>query len=244
MTVSTTHRPQLFYTTAPGPCPYLPDRLERKVITELSGDNASALHDRLSRAGFRRSHNIAYAPVCAGCQACVPIRIPVAEFTPDRTQRRTLRRHADLIVREHPPVVTAEQYALFCVYQESRHEDGDMALMSFDDYRTMVESSPVETSLLEFRDGANRLVGVSLIDRLADGLSAVYTFYDPADEHRSYGTFSILWLVGYGNALRLPYLYLGYWVPGSAKMSYKSRYRPAEIMRGGHWERVSPPQPA
>lgn len=238
MTVSTTHRPQLFYTTPPAPCPYLPGRVERKVITELSGSEANALHDRLSRAGFRRSHNIAYAPVCAGCHACVPIRIPVAAFQPDRTQKRTLRQHADLRIVETAARATSEQYALFNAYQNSRHEDGDMALMSFEDYRSMIESSPVETSLIEFRTPQDRLVCVSLIDRLSDGLSAVYTFFDPAEPHKSYGSHSILWLISYTTAQNLSFLYLGYWVRDSTKMAYKARYRPSEVMMSGHWERL------
>jgi len=233
------HRPQLFYTTEPSPCPYLPGRTERKVMTELTGSDVDQLHDRLSHAGFRRSHGIVYAPVCHGCQSCIPIRLPVAEFVPDRTMRRVRRDHADLVVTERPIVATEEQYALFRAYQAHRHGDGDMALMGLDDYQSMVETSPVETSLFEFRSRDGRLVCVSLVDMLSDGLSAVYTFYDPADTHRSYGTASILWLIAETARRNKPYLYLGYWVPGSTKMGYKSRFNPAEILRNGHWHRLA-----
>lgn len=233
MTVSTS--PRLFYTTSPMPCPYLPGRQERKVITELTGPDALALHDRLSQAGFRRSHSIAYAPVCAGCQACVPIRVPVQRFITDRTQRRLLRRHAGMTIQEVPPQATAEQYELFKRYQASRHASGDMAQMSASDYRAMVEDSPVATSLHEFRDANGALLCVSLVDELSDGLSAVYTFFETTDPRASYGTFSILVLIEETKRRNLPHLYLGYWVRESDKMAYKARFQPAEIMRGGHW---------
>lgn len=238
--VMSAHRPQLFYTTEPSPCPYLPDRLERKVITELSGLEADDLHDRLSRAGFRRSHGIVYAPVCNGCQACIPIRIPVAEFEPDRTMRRLQRSLGDLSVSERPIIATMEQYELFQAYQERRHNDGDMALMGLDDYQAMIETSPVETSLFEFRTSDGQLVCVSLVDMLSDGLSAVYTFYSIDNPQRSYGTTSILWLLEETARREKTHLYLGYWVPGSPKMSYKSRFRPAEILRAGQWKRLTP----
>ena len=168
-------RPQFFYTTAPLPCPYLAGRTERKVVTEITGPDAEALHDRLSRAGFRRSHNIAYAPVCPSCQACMPIRIPVATFQPDRTLRRIARANALLEGFEVPARATAEQFQLFQRYQQARHGDGDMATMSFYDYRAMVEDTPIETFIVEFRDPDDRLVGACLTDRLGDGLSAVYS---------------------------------------------------------------------
>ena len=168
-------RPQFFYTTAPLPCPYLAGRTERKVVTEITGPDADALHDRLSRAGFRRSHNIAYAPVCPSCQACIPIRIPVATFQPDRTLRRIWRANALLEGFEVPARATAEQFQLFQRYQQARHGDGDMATMSFYDYRAMVEDTPIETFIIEFRDPDDRMVSACLADRLGDGLSAVYS---------------------------------------------------------------------
>ena len=231
-------RPQFFYTTAPLPCPYLPGRTERKIVTELSGTEAEALHERLSRAGFRRSHNIAYAPVCPGCQACVPIRVVSEDFTPDRTQRRILRANADLAVSEMPARATAEQFTLFQRYQKNRHADGDMAAMGYYDYRAMIEDTPISTGILEFRDARDRLLGACLTDWLADGLSAVYSFFDTDQEKRSLGTFAVLWLIGRARSLGLPYVYLGYWVPESRKMAYKARFRPSEILISGAWNRL------
>jgi len=231
-------RPQFFYTTAPLPCPYLPGRTERKIVTELSGTEAEALHERLSRAGFRRSHNIAYAPVCPGCQACVPIRVVSEEFTPDRTQRRILRANADLTVSEMPARATAEQFTLFQRYQKNRHADGDMAAMGYYDYRAMIEDTPISTGILEFRDAQDRLLGACLTDWLADGLSAVYSFFDTDEDKRSLGTFAVLWLIGRARSLGLPYVYLGYWVPESRKMAYKARFRPSEILMSGAWHRL------
>ena len=231
-------RPQFFYTTAPLPCPYLPGRTERKIVTELSGTEAEALHERLSRAGFRRSHNIAYAPVCPGCQACVPIRVVSEEFTPDRTQRRILRANADLTISEMPARATAEQFSLFQRYQKNRHADGDMAAMGYYDYRAMIEDTPITTGILEFRDEQDRLLGACLTDWLADGLSAVYSFFDTDEDKRSLGTFAVLWLIGRARSLGLPYVYLGYWVPESRKMAYKARFRPSEILISGAWHRL------
>ncbi|MCA3275323.1 MAG: arginyltransferase [Roseomonas sp.] len=231
-------RPQFFYTTAPLPCPYLPGRTERKIVTELSGTEAEALHERLSRAGFRRSHNIAYAPVCPGCQACVPIRVVSEDFTPDRTQRRILRANADLTISEMPARATAEQFTLFQRYQKTRHADGDMAAMGYYDYRAMIEDTPISTGILEFRDARDRLLGACLTDWLADGLSAVYSFFDTDEDKRSLGTFAVLWLIGRARSLGLPYVYLGYWVPESRKMAYKARFRPSEILMSGAWHRL------
>jgi arginyl-tRNA--protein-N-Asp/Glu arginylyltransferase len=232
-------RPQFFYTTAPLPCPYLEDRLERKLVTELTGADAEALHDRLSRAGFRRSHNIAYAPVCPGCQACIPIRIDARAFAPNRTQRRIAAANAAVEGFEVPPRATTEQFALFQRYQAARHADGDMAAMGFYDFRAMVEDTPIETSVIEFRDPDDSLVAACLTDKLSDGLSAVYSFFEPKHARRSLGTFMVLWLVRRARALALPHVYLGYWVPESRKMAYKAAFRPVEILWGGQWRRLA-----
>jgi arginine-tRNA-protein transferase len=239
-------RPQFFYTTAPLPCPYVQGRTERKVVTEITGPDAETLHDRLSRAGFRRSHNIAYAPVCPSCQSCVPIRIPVADFQPGRTLRRIAQANVALEGFEVPARATAEQFQLFQRYQQLRHGDGDMATMSFYDYRAMVEDTPIETLIVEFREADDRLVGACLTDRLGDGLSAVYSFFAPAEgqsqaaqDRRSLGTYTILWLIARARALGLPYVYLGYWVPESRKMAYKARFRPSEILVGGTWRMLT-----
>jgi len=235
MTYKPPRRPQFFYTTAPLPCPYVPGRTERKVVTEITGPDADALHDRLSRAGFRRSHNIAYAPVCPSCQACVPIRIPVKLFQPDRTLRRIARANSGVEGFEVPARATAEQFHLFQRYQSVRHGEGDMATMSFYDYRAMVEDTPIETFMVEFRDPDDSMIGACLTDRLGDGLSAVYSFFIPGVEKRSLGTYTILWLIERARGLGLPYVYLGYWVPESRKMAYKARFRPSEILMGGMW---------
>lgn len=242
MTYTSPRHPQLFYTTAPMPCPYLAGRMERKVVTEIGGPDAVPFHNRLSRAGFRRSHTIAYAPVCAGCTACTPIRVPVARFTPSRTQIRAQRRNAGLRPQRIPPAATPEQFNLFSVYQSTRHEGGDMASMTFPDYRAMVEDTPIETFMIEFRDDDGRLACVALVDQLDDGLSAVYDFYDPALQRRSLGTFAVLHLIEYTRTLGLPHLYLGYWISESRKMAYKARFRPAQIMTRGVWHDLDPAQ--
>ncbi len=233
-------RPQFFYTTAPLPCPYVEGRIERKVVTEITGPDADDVHDRLSRAGFRRSHNIAYAPVCPSCSACVPIRIPVARFTPGRTQRKCLRANSLVEGFDVPAHATTEQYALFGHYQAARHGEGDMAAMTFFDYRAMIEDTPIETFVVEFREPDDRLVGACLTDRLADGLSAVYSFFDPALDRRSLGSYSVMWLVEKARSLGLPYVYLGYWVADSRKMAYKARFRPSEILAAGAWRELRP----
>ena len=235
MTYKPPRRPQFFYTTAPLPCPYVQGRTERKVVTEITGPDADGLHDRLSRAGFRRSHNIAYAPVCPACNACVPIRIPTTTFQPDRTLRKLARLNAAVEGFEVPARATAEQFQLFQRYQQARHGDGDMAVMSFYDYRAMVEDTPIESLVVEFRDPDDSLVGACLADRLGDGLSAVYSFFAPDLTRRSLGTYAILWLIERARAMGLPYVYLGYWVPESRKMAYKARFRPSEILAGGAW---------
>ena len=235
MTYKPPRRPQFFYTTAPLPCPYIAGRTERKVVTEISGPDSDSLHDRLSRAGFRRSHNIAYAPVCPSCNACVPIRIPVALYRPDRAMRRVLRANPGIEGHEVPARATAEQFQLFQRYQIARHSEGDMATMSFYDYRAMIEDTPIETVVVEFRDPDDTLVGGCLMDRLGDGLSAVYSFFSPELAQRSLGNYAILWMIERGRSLGLPYVYLGYWVPESAKMAYKARFTPSEVLAGGTW---------
>ncbi|MDR3520044.1 MAG: arginyltransferase [Acidocella sp.] len=239
MSFKPARRPHFFYTTAPLPCPYVAGRTERKVVTELAGVSAESLHDRLSRGGFRRSHNIAYAPVCPSCNSCIPIRIRAQEFTPSRTHKRLNKLNADLTVQEMPPRATAEQYQLFQHYQQARHGDGDMATMSFYDYRAMVEDTPIETSIIEFRDRQERLLGACLIDHVGDGYSAVYSFFSPEADERSLGTQAILWLINRTVELELPYVYLGYWVAESRKMAYKAKFRPSEILRGGQWRQLT-----
>ncbi|MBI2241342.1 MAG: arginyltransferase [Magnetospirillum gryphiswaldense] len=228
-------RPHFFFTTAALPCPYLPGRLERKIVTELNGPDSETLHEALSRAGFRRSHSIAYTPACPGCQACVPVRIVVDKFHPDRTMRKISRHNAGLTARVVPARATAEQYKLFSRYQESRHNGGDMALMGFYDYRSMVEDSPIDTFLLEFRQADDTLVAVCLTDRMGDGLSAVYSFYEPDMPSASLGTYVVLWLIDEAIKQNLPFVYLGYWIPESRKMAYKTRFQPLEAFGPDGW---------
>ena len=237
-------RPHFFFTTAPLPCPYISGRLERKIVTELNGLDAESLHEALSRAGFRRSHSIAYTPACPGCAACIPVRINAAAFAPNRTMRRVGRDNADLVARKVPARATAEQYRLFSRYQESRHSGGDMALMGFYDYRSMVEDSPVDTFLIELRRPDGTLTAVCLTDRMSDGLSAVYSFFDPDQADRSLGTYVVLWLIESARALGLPYVYLGYWIAESRKMSYKTRFQPLEAFGPDGWRRLDPPADA
>lgn len=235
-------RPQFFFTTAPMPCPYLDGRLERKIVTDLSGPGADAVHDALSRAGFRRSHTIAYAPACPGCQACLPVRIIADRFAPGKTLRRIQKANSDLDATVVPAHATAEQYQLFSLYQQTRHGDSDMALMGFFDYRSMVEDSPIQTSVVEFRTPDGTLMAGCLLDRMSDGLSAVYSFFDPnSPPRRSLGTYMVLWLIERARIEGLDYVYLGYWIENSRKMAYKSRFRPLEAFGPEGWYRLPDP---
>jgi len=237
-----------FYLTAPSPCPYLPGREERKVFTHLIGRRSTILNDTLTQSGFRRSQTIAYRPACEACRGCVSVRVLVDEFTPSRNMRRVMERNEDLVGNAIPPRPTSEQYSLFRTYLDTRHADGGMADMSVLDYSMMVEDSHVETRLIEYRRrgpdtringrGQGPLVSVALTDILADGLSMVYSFYDPTQVDRSLGTMMILDHIERARRLGLPHVYLGYWVEGSKKMAYKSRYLPQERLTLDGWERI------
>ncbi len=209
------------------------------MVTDIAAPGAAALHEDLTRAGYRRSQTLAYKPACLGCNACVPVRVPVAAFRASRSLRRIWRRNADLRASERPPRATAEQFQVFTRYQRLRHADGGMALMDFDDYRVMVEESPVETVMIEFRDRAERLVAASLTDRLEHALSGVYKFYDPDEGRRSAGTYVVLWHVEWARALGLAHVYLGYWIAECRKMAYKSRFRPLEALGPAGWYRLA-----
>jgi len=224
-----------FFGTRQQPCPYLDGFMESKVVTDLSGNHAQAIHDDLSLAGFRRSHNLTYKPACLGCDACVPVRIPTARFAPSRSQRRIMRQNADLAMQVAPARATLEHYALFDRYQHTRHAGGGMANMSFADFRAMVEESPVDTRLVEARDREGELVAVSLTDWLRDGLSGVYKFFAPELAPRSLGTFLVLWHVEHARRLNLDHVYLGYWIGACSKMNYKTRFQPLEALVAGHW---------
>lgn len=235
MTVNQRRLTQHYFMTAPMPCPYLPGRFERKLVTELRGPEANNVHDLLSRAGFRRSHSIAYLPACSDCNACIPVRVRSQEFRPGRSFRRILGKNSDLVRSELPPTATQEQYQLFNSYQDARHGNGDMARMDARDYRAMIEDSTVESSVFEYRRPDNSLIAVALVDTLADGLSAVYSFFDPAEHRRGLGTYIVLDLIEEARVLCLPHVYLGYWIGDCRKMSYKMRFQPLEGFRGGEW---------
>ena len=237
-----------FYVTAPQPCPYLAGKLERKLFTHLTHDKPPELVDRLLTTGFRRSQNIAYVPYCAGCQACISVRVLASEFEPDRSMRRTWRRNSTLVAQRTAPTPTMEQFRLFRAYIDARHSDGGMADMTMLDYRMMVEDTVIETFLTEYREkpvGAEDLdfeswplKAVALCDRLTDGISMVYSFYDPADADAGLGTYMILEHIAFARRIGLPHVYLGYWIEGSRKMAYKTRFNPQERLGPDRWERA------
>lgn len=232
-----------FYITTPQPCPYLPGRYEKKVFTHLLTENAIGLNDTLTQAGFRRSQNIAYRPACDGCSACVSVRILVDEFEPNRSFRRILARNADLVGDIMPARATQEQFSLLRSYLDARHAEGGMADMTALDYVSMIEDTTVRTSLIEYRmkgdaAGAGTLRATSLTDTLQDGLSMVYSFFDPLEEGRSLGSYMVLDHVARAKALGLPYVYLGYWVADCRKMAYKMRFRPIEALGMDGWHPV------
>ena len=237
-----------FYLTAPSPCPYLPGREERKVFTHIVGRRARELNEILTQGGFRRSQTIAYRPACETCRACVSVRVLVDEFRPTASMRRVARENRDLVGTVAPNRPSSEQYSLFRRYLDARHSDGGMVDMTVLDYAMMVEDSHVETRLVEYRrrgpdtaiNGRSRgdILAVCLTDVLGDGLSMVYSFYDPRKAERSLGTFMILDHIAEARAMGLPYLYLGYWVEGSRKMNYKARFLPQERLAAPGWRRV------
>ena len=233
-----------FFVTSPAPCPYLPGKTERKVFTELSGVHADALNDALSRIGFRRSQNVAYRPSCADCRACVSVRVVADEFRPSGSQKRTMKRNADLIVSECRPWATAEQFALLQRYLSHRHPGGGMAAMDEVDYADMVEHTSVNSYVVEYRepraDGRpGKLVAACLTDRQGDGLSMIYSFYEPEAERAGLGNFVILDHIRRAARDGLPFVYLGYWVEGSERMQYKVRYRPLDKLGPDGWQRMS-----
>lgn len=235
-----------FFMTGPRPCPYLPGRMERKLFTTLAPPHAEPLHDRLALIGFRRSQNIAYRPACQGCSACVSTRLCAEDRRETRSERRILRRNADLIRRVRAPIPTDEHYALFRRYLTARHADGGMTDMDAIDFASMIEDSPVRTCLVEYRQAPGSeteketLLAACVTDVLSDGLSLVYSYFDPEATRRSLGRHIILDHLALAQERRLPYVYLGYWVPGSDKMSYKIAFQPAEILTETGWRPFDP----
>jgi arginyl-tRNA--protein-N-Asp/Glu arginylyltransferase len=235
-----------FYLTAPSPCPYLAGKEERKVFTHLVGERASELNNILTQGGFRRSQSIAYRPACEGCRSCVSVRVVANEFEASRSMRRIVNRNSDLVGEMKIAVPTSEQYSIFRAYLDSRHRDGGMADMTVLDYAMMVEDSHIETRVVEYRrregDEAGRqagdLIAVALTDVLGDGLSMVYSFFEPDEASRSLGTFMVLDHIERARQMGLAYVYLGYWVRGSRKMDYKSRFLPQERLTPDGWARV------
>lgn len=237
-----------FYVTAPQPCPYLDGRMERKLFTALQGEGAERLNDSLSKQGFRRSQNVLYRPSCTDCAACLSARVRVADFAPTRSQKRVIRRNANLARRATSPWASEAQFALFRDYLDSRHAAGGMADMDLFEFAAMVEETPVRSRLIEYRDAdrhddgpTDGLRAVCLTDILDDGLSMVYSFFDAALERQSLGTYVILDHIAIARELGLPFVYLGYWVPGSRKMGYKANFAGLEIYQGGIWSTLGDP---
>ncbi|HBT69591.1 MAG TPA: arginyltransferase [Agrobacterium sp.] len=249
MNTQATPSPQ-FYLTAPATCPYLPNQMERKVFTHLVGPRASEMNDLLTQGGFRRSQNIAYRPACENCRACVSVRILTEQFQPTKSMRRVLSINRDVVATVHAAEPSTEQFSLFRRYLDHRHQSGGMSDMSALDYAIMVEDTHVNTRIIEYRvrepgsgiDPSKRgeLLAVALSDVMSDGLSMVYSFFNPDLEKRSLGTFMIMDHITRTRALGLPHVYLGYWVDGSEKMGYKTRYHPQEHLTPRGWEVYTP----
>ncbi|MBP1860810.1 arginyltransferase [Rhizobium herbae] len=247
MNTQTAPSPQ-FYLTAPATCPYLPQEMERKVFTHMVGERAPELNDLLTQGGFRRSQNIAYRPACESCRACVSVRIVAGEFSPTRSMRRILALNSDVVSTEYPAEPSSEQYSLFRRYLDHRHQKGGMSDMSVLDYAMMVEDTHVNTKIIEYRlkvegDGIGQakgpLICAALTDKMGDGLSMVYSYFDPELSDRSLGTFMILDHIRKVKDRGLPHVYLGYWVKGSRKMDYKTKFLPQEHLMAQGWERYT-----
>lgn len=230
-------RPIMFHYTPAMPCPYVEGRTERRLVADIGGPRSGWAHDRLATIGFRRTQNLIYRPACPSCSACVPVRIRVDDFQWSKGFRRSLKRNQDVVGELRPSATTHEQYELFRAYQQNRHNGSEMSHMTRTDFDDMVERSPIDSRLVEYRARATgALLAVMLSDLQADGLSAVYSFFHQDYADRGLGTFMILDLVRRARARGRPYVYLGYWIAESRKMAYKTRYKPCEVFRNGRWQ--------
>jgi leucyl-tRNA---protein transferase len=235
-----------FFVTSPGPCPYLAGKQERKVFTELNGVHAGELNDALGKIGFRRSQGVAYRPSCLDCSACVSVRVLAHEFVANASQKKLLRKHSDIEVSACKPWSTEEQFALLRRYLAARHPGGGMSSMDEIDYADMVEQTPVDTHVVEYREPSTdetpgKLIGACLTDQQADGLSMIYSFFEPDDINRpGLGNFIIMDHILRASAAGLPFVYLGYWIAGSKRMEYKTRFRPLERLGPNGWSRFEP----
>lgn len=235
-----------FFVTSPAPCPYVPGKQERKVFTELTGQNAAELNDALGKIGFRRSQGVAYRPSCLDCSACISVRVVAAGFTPSASQKKLLKRHSDLEVTACRPWSTDEQFSLLRRYLDARHPTGGMIGMDEIDYADMVEQTPVNSYVVEYREPSvdgklGRLVGGCVTDQQSDGLSMIYSYFEPDDDNRpGLGNFIIMDHIFRAAAANLPYVYLGYWIRGSQRMDYKVKFRPIERLGPDGWQRFDP----
>lgn len=227
-----------FYLSGPLPCPYLPDHVERKLFTRLTGTAAmdAEINATLTRAGFRRSHDIVYRPACPSCNACVPVRIPVRAFQPSRSLRRIVALNRDLTLEIAGTSVTDEQFELFIDYQTVRHPDSDMARMTRTDFVNMLREGEADTHIYQLRDPKGNLVGGIITDHVNDGYSAVYSFFDPREMRRSLGAQLILTLIEEAQSNNFAFVYLGYWIAASRKMAYKARFRPLQALGPQGWD--------
>lgn len=233
-----------FYVTTPSPCPYLEGHEERKVFTDLNGPDANELNETLGRVGFRRSQSVAYRPACEGCNACKSVRVIAHEFEPTKSMRRTINKNRDLLVEANDTTPTSEQYELLSKYLTTRHMDGGMTDMDEFEFADMIASSPVNTSVIEYREppqkgyGQGKLIAAALTDVMSDGLSMVYSFFDTDSERDSLGTMMIMDHISRTAKAGLPYVYLGYYVKESPKMAYKAKFQPMEILGENGWVRM------